>query len=135
MLKEKLLTQVNQPLGTIGGEGLGPLGDLQIDRGSGAGGGVTALTRLTNIVSIVIGVMTVTAGIYFMFMILIGGWGWITSAGDKAKLEKARDRITNAFIGLVIVVAGWSILALVGQLLGWDIIIFSPATIIGSLQF
>lgn len=77
--------------------------------------------------------MTVAAGIWFIFQLLTGGFFWISSGGDKAKLHEARERLTNAFLGLVIVVAGWSILALVGQFLGFDIVIGDPKTIIGNL--
>jgi hypothetical protein len=59
----------------------------------------------------------------------------MTSMGDKHKLQEARDRIVNALIGLVIVIAGWGVLALVGQFFGWDILITNPATIIKQIQF
>ena len=69
----------------------------------------------------------------FIFNFLIGGFFWITSAGDKAKLHEAHMRITNAFIGLLVVVGGWSILALAGQFIGYDIVIGNPADLIGKL--
>lgn len=129
---EKLLAQT--PLGNIGGEGLGPFGNIGKGlSGTGVGGGTTALEKVTGAISSVIGIMTVAAGIWFLFQFLIGGFFWMSSGGDKAKLHEARERITNAFIGLLIVVAGWSILALAGQFFGYDIVIGNPAEIIGNL--
>ncbi|MBI4062644.1 hypothetical protein HY410_01865 [Candidatus Gottesmanbacteria bacterium] len=123
----------SQPLGTIGGEGFGPFGNIEGLSGTGVGGGTTALIKVTGAISSVIGIMTVAAGIWFLFQFLIGGFFWMSSAGDKTKLHEARERITNAFVGLLIVVAGWSILALAGQFFGFDIVIGNPAEIIGNL--
>jgi hypothetical protein len=114
------------PLGTIGGEGLGPMGNLGVTLGPADG--AKALTSVTNVVSSIIGLLTVIAGIWFIFMFLIGGYTWMTSMGD-------RDRIVNAIIGLVIVVAGWGVLALVGQFFGWDILITDPAALINQIKF
>lgn len=118
-------------LGPIGGEGFGPFGDL----GSGpanSGGAVEALRGITGVISAIIGVMTIAAFIWFMFQFIIGGFNWITSAGDKSKLESARNRITHGLIGLVIVVGGWSILALIGQFFGFNVLI-DPQTVIEQL--
>jgi hypothetical protein len=125
-------------LGTIGGSGLGPMGNIGTQVGNTLtplDGGVIALTNITSIVSSIIGMMTVVAGIYFIFMFLIGGYTWMSSMGDKHKLEEARDRIVNALIGLVIIVAGWGLLALMGQFFGWDILITDPYAILGQIKF
>lgn len=118
----KYLAQVS--LGQIGTNdgSLGPFAN--------AGSGLVGIAK---IVSSIIGVMTIAAGIWFLFQITIGGFNWITSGGDKAKLEAARGRLTNSFIGIVIVVAGWAILALASQFLGVDFTIGSPGTLEGLL--
>lgn len=113
--------------GTIGGAGLGPFGSV-------GGGSTSGLTAITKIVSSVIGVMTVVAGLWFLFQITIAGIAWISAGGEKSKLTEAKDRLTNAFIGLVIVVAGWAILALAGQFLGYDILISNPDAIMQQLK-
>lgn len=124
----KIIAQ--QPIdlgGTIGGKGLGPFGEKSFT-------GESALVSITSAVSSIIGVMTVAAAIWFIFQFLIGGFYWITSGGDKQKLHEARERITNAFIGLIIVIAGWAVLALAGQFFGYDIVIKDPGTVIKQLQ-
>lgn len=114
-------------LGRIGGEqGLGPFGNIALDA-------VEGLRGITNIISSIIGVMTITAGVWFIFQFLVGGFNWITSGGDKAKLQQARDRLTNAFIGLIIVIGGWAILALAGQFFGYKILI-DPEELIQQLS-
>lgn len=136
-MKEKLLANAIDLGGNIGGgtdTGLGPFGNFANSAGAGAAGGTTALASLTRIISNIIGVMTVGAAIYFLFHLLIGGFRWLGSEGDKHKLEEAQNRITNAFIGLIIVAAGWAILALAGQFIGFDPLIRNPGDFIGNLQ-
>lgn len=118
-------------LGTIGGgKGLGPFGEIT---GRLATEPSLGLIKVTQAVSSVIGIMTVAAAIWFILIFLTGGFYWMTSSGDKAKLHEARERINNALIGLIIVVAGWSILALAGQFFGYDIVISRPEEIINQL--
>ncbi len=53
----------------------------------------------------------------FLYLIL-GGIQWITSGGDKSGMEAARNKITSAIVGLIIVAAAWAIMMLVGQFVG-----------------
>jgi TRAP-type C4-dicarboxylate transport system permease small subunit len=55
----------------------------------------------------------VIAALIFFFMLVIGGIKWIASGGDKAQTESARNQITAALVGLVIVFAAWAIVALI----------------------
>lgn len=124
----KLLTQAisETPLGKIGGKGLGPFGKIDFS----AQGALEAITRT---ISSIIGIMTVAAGIWFIFQFLVGGFGWMSAGGDKSKLQEAQHRLTNSFIGLIIVVAGWAILALAGEFFGYDILITNPGELIKNL--
>jgi hypothetical protein len=119
--------------GTIGGSALGPFGDFASRVGEGAAGGVKALTALTTILSSVIGIMTVVAGIWFLINFVIGGINWISAGSDKNTLQSAQQRIQNAFVGLLIVVIGWTVLALAGQFLGYDILMRNPQNLINSV--
>jgi hypothetical protein len=118
-------------MGNISGEGLGPFGKFTY---SGQGGAVTALGQITGTVSAIVGFMTVAAGIWFLFEMLFGGYEWISSAGDAKKLQTARDRLTHGFMGLIIVVGAWALLAIAGQFFGFDILVANPGKIIDSLQ-
>jgi len=70
----------------------------------------------------IIAVMTVVAGIWFIFILFIGAIGWMTAGGDKGAVETARKRIANGLTGLVIVVIAIFIASLVGQILGFKIL-------------
>jgi hypothetical protein len=122
---EKLLAQ-RLPLGNISGNGLGPVANV-VDQ-------TDALTKISTIVSAVVGLLTVAAGIWFIFQFLIGGYTWLSSMGDKHRLEEARNRIVNALIGLVIIIGAYGLISLVGTFFGWDILIKDPGTIMTQLQ-
>jgi amino acid transporter len=59
----------------------------------------------------------IAALLTFVFL-LWGGIQWITSGGDKAKYEEARNRITAALIGLAIVVLAWLVIRLIAYFFG-----------------
>jgi len=68
--------------------------------------------------------MTVAAILVFAFLI----WGaieWITSAGDKGKMESARNKISNAIVGLVILAAVTAIFLVLQQFLGIEVLTFN----------
>ncbi len=118
------------PLGRIGGSvgsGLGPFENIPLT-------GAAALGAVANTVSAVIGLLTIAAGIWFMLQFLIGGIFWITAGGDKTKLETARHRINDAFIGLLVVVAGWSILAIASQFFSVDFLLQNPSKLLPQLK-
>lgn len=56
----------------------------------------------------------------FVF-IVIGGIQWITAGGDKAAAQAARDRITAAVVGLVIVVAAFALTLILTSILGVNV--------------
>ncbi len=64
-------------------------------------------------------VMLIAAILVFAYMIW-GGVEWITSGGDKGKAESARNKLTAAIIGLVIIAASYAVVTLVVQFLGFQ---------------
>lgn len=80
----------------------------------------TTLT-LEGMVKGFIGVTLAVAGLAFFFILVFGGIQWILSGGDKAKTEAARNKITAALVGLVIVFSAWAIITLIKSLFGVDL--------------
>ncbi|HEY4694478.1 MAG TPA: hypothetical protein VIH52_00775 [Candidatus Nanoarchaeia archaeon] len=62
------------------------------------------------------------AGLAFLAMLVLGGIQWISAGGDAKALDAARTRITNAVVGLVIVVAAYALTAIVEQVFGISIV-------------
>lgn len=58
----------------------------------------------------------ITVLIYFLW----GAMEWISAGGDSGKLEKARLRILHSFIGMLILVSSFTIIAFLGQIFFGD---------------
>jgi len=104
-MKKIFLTDAS--LGPIGeGEGFGPwnAGDPGVN--------------LASIISKILGILTIFAGIWFLFQTIIAGYNYLSAGGDKARIEAAGRKLTNSILGLAIVVAAYGIIALLGTFLG-----------------
>lgn len=61
------------------------------------------------------------AGLLFFVMLVIGGIQYVLSGGDKIGATAARDRITHALIGILIVAAAFAIATLVSAVTGFSV--------------
>lgn len=120
---------MNSSQGLGCGGSLGPLGDILCNITSGDTSVVG--NQFNKVMSAFIGFMTVVAALWFGLQIIITGYQWIGASGDKTKTEEARNKLTNLIIGLIIVVAAWVIIGLIGRILGLDIL--NPGAIIQTL--
>ncbi|OGG15694.1 hypothetical protein A3D77_01550 [Candidatus Gottesmanbacteria bacterium RIFCSPHIGHO2_02_FULL_39_11] len=68
--------------------------------------------------SALVGIILFLGAIWTLFQLLRGGLEWITSGGDKGKVMEARERILQSIIGLIILVASWSIYLVLLKFLG-----------------
>lgn len=96
-----------------GFQGIGPLGLEGISPSN-------APIIFAQVISNIIGFITIIAGIWFIFQVLIAGFAWMTAGGDKAKLEQARGKLGTAVIGLGIVAFGVILARLIALLLGLE---------------
>ncbi len=48
-------------------------------------------------------------GVVFLGMMLWAGFNWLTAAGEKEKITKARDTILSSVIGIVIIISAYAI--------------------------
>ncbi len=69
-----------------------------------------------------IGLALVGGTIIFFFMLLIAGIQWISSGGDKAGVEAARSRITQALIGIIVLFGVFAIIRVVQNFFGISIL-------------
>lgn len=99
-----------------GTEGLtNPVLPFLFGRSPAQDAGTTALGRL---VASLISFFIIIAALIALLYLVLGGLQWITSGGDKSGMEQARNKITHAVLGLIIVAASWAIWVLVGNFLG-----------------
>lgn len=64
----------------------------------------------------------VVGGIAFLLYTIMGGIEWITAGGDTKKIEAAQKKLTNGFIGLVLLVGSFAIISFLGSVLELDIL-------------
>ena len=84
--------------------------------------GETAFSNLETIISNVIGLITTIGAIMFILYFILGAISWISSGGDKGKLEGARNQMMHGVIGLIVMVSAYAVIGLVGNIVGIDII-------------
>jgi hypothetical protein len=80
------------------------------------------ISDVGQLISALVGTLLILAGLLAFFFLILGGIQWITSGGDKAGMEAARNKITHAIVGLIIVGAAWAVMILVQNFLGVSII-------------
>lgn len=83
-------------------------------------------TNATAFFQLVLNGLTAIAGTIALLFLVIGGIRYIFSGGDKVGVEQAREQITSAIIGLVIVFGAWFIITIVGSFLGIKTILTLP---------
>jgi hypothetical protein len=74
-------------------------------------------TVVTNVVVFIIVVAVIVALIYLLY----GGMKWIMSRGDKTEVESARNHITAAIVGLIIVFLALFIISILLALFGLNV--------------
>ena len=71
--------------------------------------GQSVPTPLVVIIARVINVLLELLALVFLILIIYGGTMWMTSMGQEDKIKKAKQAITNAAIGLLIVILSYAI--------------------------
>lgn len=71
-----------------------------------------------NLLSFAIKAALVVGILLALAFLILGGIEYITSGGEKGKTESARNKITAAVVGLILIAASFAILTLVLRVLG-----------------
>ncbi len=94
-------------------------GSVSPPAGMNIGGGGDPIAGLGSLIGWGINIFIIVAGMFLILYLLWGSLDWILSGGEKEKISKAQQKITNALIGMVlvfVVLVVFNVLA--GQLLG-----------------
>lgn len=70
-----------------------------------------------DVLTFIIRIFFIIAGLIAILYLLLGAFAWITSGGNKESVDKARDKIQNALIGIILVFAVLAVVGLVEQTL------------------
>src|SRR3989344_8011081 len=84
-----------------------------VNKGGSGAGGISLF--LTNFVALIYSI----AAIVLIFMLLWGAFDWITSGGDKEKLQNAQRKIINAIIGIMLFAIAFAVIQVLGVFTGF----------------
>lgn len=93
-------------------------GSFNIGLGDEVSSRVAINTDLGSFVSNTFSAIILVAGIAAFIYMVYGGVQWVTSGGEKDKLNDARAKITQAIVGLAVVASAWAIFKLVDYFFG-----------------
>ncbi len=71
--------------------------------------GLAANVNLAVIISILIKSVLGFLGVIFLVLTIMAGFKWMNSQGNEDEIKKAKESLTNSIIGLIIVLAAYSI--------------------------
>lgn len=87
--------------------------------GNDAAAASTGSTFVTFFILIWRALITV-GGLAVLIFFLWGALEWIMAGGDTGKMQKARDKITQSIVGLVILVSSFTLIAFISRLFFGD---------------
>jgi hypothetical protein len=116
-----LMVLLLSPLFTAGAET--PIGGLEKTAGEAFSNSIPfksafASNGLPGIAGTIVGSLLALLGIVFMILIIYGGFRWMFARGNEQDVTKAKDIITQAIVGLIIVFSAYAIAQFVGSILG-----------------
>lgn len=85
------------------------LGKLELVAGGGGYNPETNEFSFAEILGLVVSGFLSLLGVIFIGEIIYAGYNWMTAKGEEEKVERARETIRRAVIGLVVIVAAYAI--------------------------
>ncbi len=96
-----------------------PTGGGVLDASVGqARGTVDANTSIGSIITFLVAFVIIIAVLLALVFIVIGAIQWITSGGDKTKVDSARNHIVAAVLGLIVIAFSFVLINVVITALG-----------------
>lgn len=74
------------------------------------------IPSFADILTFIIRAFFVVAGVFALLYLLLGAFAWITSGGNKENVEKARDKIQAAIVGVILIIVVVAIAATLEQI-------------------
>ncbi len=66
-----------------------------------------------------VGLFYSVAILVLILMIIWGAFDWLTSGGDKEKIDSARKKLINAVIGIILFAVAFAVIQVLGQFTGF----------------
>jgi len=69
--------------------------------------------NITDILTFIFRFFFILAGLIAILYLLLGALGWITSGGNKESVDKAREKIQAAVVGLIVIFAVLAVIVVI----------------------
>lgn len=86
---------------------------------------VATISDLGGLFGRIVGLALGFAGIALFILLIVGGFKFIASGGDPKAVEGARNTLTFAIAGLIVILISYLILVLIKTITGVDVTNFS----------
>ena len=83
------------------------------------------LSQIECIVRYVFNIIIPLAGLAAFITLIIGGFQYLTSAGDPKQTQKAQGIITGAVVGILVIIGIWFVFQLLNTLTGLNLLQFT----------
>ncbi len=81
-------------------------------------GSISSIVFFGKLISLLITLALIIGGVFFMFQFILGAISWISAGSDAQKVEGARAKLTNAFVGLVILLTSFAVFKIIEEIFG-----------------
>lgn len=95
---------------------------------SGFNTSVTFEIIVSTVLTIVLGFM----GAIFLVLAIYAGYNWMMARGNEDMVEKAKKTLTNAIIGIIIVLGAYAMVRIIVDVVGSKVFKNTPAAEVGS---
>lgn len=84
------------------------------------GADTTGAEGISKLISNIIALFYSVAIIVLIFMLVWGAYDWLTSEGEKEKIQSAQRKIINAIVGIILFAITFAVLQVLGQFTGFQ---------------
>jgi len=96
---------------------LAPVASAQFNVPSSGGTGLPNDTSVSGFILKIINIALAVTGLVAVLFLIIGGFRYITSAGNEETAEQAKKIIINAIIGIVVIILSFVIVRVISNAL------------------
>jgi peptidoglycan hydrolase-like protein with peptidoglycan-binding domain len=89
--------------------GLDSVNGICVPKSGFSSGSIAGATNLVSLVLLVLKYLLILSGLIATVALVVGGFWYITAAGNEEQAEKGRKALLNAIIGMVIIIMAYAI--------------------------
>lgn len=89
-----------------------------LDAAAVQGGGFNTSVTFEIIVSTVLTMVLGFMGAIFLVLAIYAGYNWMMAGGNEERVEKSKQTLTNAIIGIIVVLGAYAMVRIIVQVVG-----------------